>query len=52
MRIFKNKFGTDVGKLLFVNRVVDLWNKLPQNVVDSMNVETFKVRLDDYNSEK
>jgi len=49
MRIFKSRFRTDVGKFSFVNRIVELWNKLPQNVVESMNVETFKVRLDAYN---
>jgi len=52
MRIFKSRFRTDVGKFSFVNRIVELWNKLPQNVVESMNVETFKVRLDAYNGGK
>ena len=30
----------------FSNRVVNLWNTLPQTVVDAKNVDNFKIRLD------
>ncbi len=33
-------------KILFPVRVVELWNKLPPELVDTASNETFKLRLD------
>jgi len=38
----------DLRKYFFSNRVVNVWNSLPQNVVDSTTVNMFKRRLDKY----
>ena len=32
----------------FSSRVVNTWNSLPSNVVDSITITTFKNRLDEY----
>ena len=39
-KIVKNSFRLDVS-----NRVVDAWNELPQYVVDTETVNSFKARL-------
>jgi ABC-type bacteriocin/lantibiotic exporter with double-glycine peptidase domain len=31
-----------------VNRIVDLWNTLPQSVIDAKDVRQFEIRLDKY----
>ena len=36
------------GKYFFFNRVVNIWNELPSNIVNSSTIETFKNRLDKY----
>ena len=36
----------DIRKYSFTNRVVSLWNSLPEKVVNAENVNTFKNRLD------
>ena len=47
-KIVKNSFCLDVRKNYFRNRVVDLWNELPQYVVDAETVNCFKARLDKF----
>ena len=44
-KIVKNSFRLDVTKNIFSNRVVDVWNELPQYVVDAETVNSFKARL-------
>jgi hypothetical protein len=36
----------DLRKYLFVNRIVSLWNNLPDYVVSAETVNSFKNRLD------
>ena len=38
----------DVRKHFFSNRVVDLWNSLPEYVISANSVNSFKNRLDKY----
>jgi hypothetical protein len=45
------RFQTNVGKHFFTCRVIDDWNRLPQTVVESKNVEMFKNRLDKFYKE-
>ena len=45
-QIVQEKEQNAVEKQFFSNRVVDDWNRLPQHVVDSENVDMFKRRLD------
>jgi hypothetical protein len=44
-KIFKNRCRTNFRKFQFSNRVVDSWNSLPDHVVNSPNINTFKSRL-------
>ncbi|MBN3305245.1 GTD2B protein, partial [Amia calva] len=39
-------FKTENSRRFFTQRVVTIWNKLPNNVVDAENLGTFKNRLD------
>ena len=45
-RIVKNSFRLDFRTNFFSNRVVNIWNELPQYVVDAETVNSFKARLD------
>ena len=46
MKLYKSKFRLERKKHYFLDRVIDGWNKLPANVVNSTSVNTFKVELD------
>ena len=41
-------FKYDLRKFFFTNRIVNLWNDLPDCVVTAVNINTFKGRLDKY----
>ena len=45
-KLFKKRFNTNVGKYSFSNRVVDIWNTLPCDVVASSTVVAFKSKID------
>ena len=47
-KIIGKRFQSNEAKHFFFNRVVNIWNKLPSNVVDCTLVETFKHCLDKY----
>ena len=36
----------DVRKYFFTNRIVEPWNELPQDIVDSITVNEFKGKYD------
>ena len=39
-------FKTDIAKNFFTNRIVDVWNKLPPDVVNAETINNFKNKLD------
>ena len=47
-KLFKYRARLDVRIYSFSNRVVDLWNSLPDSVISAETVFTFETRLDDY----
>ena len=47
-KITGKRFSTTEAKHFFTNRVVNIWNNLPRNVVNATTIETFKNRLDAY----
>ena len=47
-KLDKFRFRKDIGKNWFVNRVVYLWNKLPNDIISANTLDTFKNRLDIY----
>ena len=48
LKLYKDRFCLDIAKFSFSNRVIDEWNLLPNDVIDSPNVNAFKNRLDRY----
>ena len=47
-KLFKERFETNVRGHFFTNRITDLWNNLPQDVVNASSVNQFKNKLDNY----
>ena len=47
-KIIGKRFETNEAKYFFFNRIVNVWNGLPSNVVNSITIEAFKTRLDNY----
>ena len=47
-KVIGKRFSSNKAKHFFFNRVVNVWNSLPSDVVDSVTVETFKNRLDKF----
>ncbi|KFO64609.1 hypothetical protein N302_04015, partial [Corvus brachyrhynchos] len=45
-KLKEGKFGLDMRKKFFTDRVVRYWNRLPSDVVDAPSPEAFKARLD------
>jgi hypothetical protein len=45
-KLKKGRFYTNVRKHFFSERVVNLWNALPDQIVDAPTINTFKNRLD------
>ena len=46
LRIKGRSFKTEVRKKLFTQRVVNLWNSLPQRAVEAKSLDGFKRELD------
>ena len=46
MKLFKLRCRTTVRQKFFSLRIVNEWNKLPQDVVEAPSINTFKNRLD------
>ena len=47
-KLDKFRFRKDIGKNWFGNRVVDMWNRIPNEVIAANTLDTFKNRLDIY----
>ena len=45
-KLTKNRSRLDVRKFYFTNRVVDLWNNIPDSIVCAKSVKSFENRLD------
>ena len=48
MILQKNRTGYDLRKFFFTNRVVNMWNSLPDSVVHAESTDVFKKRLDKF----
>ena len=48
IRLSKNRSHYDLRKFSFNNRIVNIWNSLPNAVVDVYSVDLFKSRLDNF----
>ena len=46
LKMRKDRFRLGVGKFSFGNRIVDEWNCLPQEAIESTSVNMFKNRVD------
>ena len=42
------KFHTNMQKTFFMVKVMEHWNRLPREIVESPSMETFKTRLNTY----
>ncbi len=47
-KLFQQRSAKDIRKHYFTNRVVKVWNSLPDDVVNAPSVNTFKNRLDKF----
>ena len=48
LKLVKNHCRLDVRKNCFTNRVVNVWNSLPDNVVTAKSLNSFKSKLNTY----
>ena len=45
-KLKKNSFNTNQYKYFYTNRIVNLWNSLPNHIVNSKSVNMFKNKID------
>lgn len=48
MKLYKERVNKDVLKYSFGNRVIDTWNSLPEEVIKSNSINSFKNRFEKY----
>ena len=48
LKLFKHRFNCNIGKFSYVNRIVDEWNNLSEDVISCNTVNAFKNKLDRY----
>jgi len=44
-KLYKQRSSTNVVAAFFVNRVVDIWNFLPEDIVDFSSLTAFKITI-------
>ena len=47
-KLFKKRVRLDIAKYSFSNRICNVWNSLPNAIVDAPSVNAFKSGLDNY----
>ena len=47
-KLIKDSFHCDVRKFSFTSRIVNVWNSLPNSVIDVDSVDIFESRLDKF----
>ena len=50
-KIFKGRYNTNVRKRVYSVRVAHGWNRLPRDVIKTKSLNSFKKKLDDYETE-
>ena len=45
-KLFQRRYKKDIRKYSFTNRIVTIWNSLPNDVVNAPSINSFKNRLD------
>ena len=48
LKLYTHQVDKDIGKFAFQNRIVKIWNSLPNHVVNSKDVISFEKHLDDF----
>jgi hypothetical protein len=48
LKLFQNHVPYDLNKYFFSNRIISLWNSLPNYVVSACSVKVFEIRLDSF----
>ena len=46
LKLFKPSFKLNGGKYTFSNRVIDSWNRLPEDILGCESLDNFKKKLD------
>lgn len=46
LKLYKTRFNSDIGKNKFGNRVIDSWNKLPEDLLECSTLNAFKNGID------
>jgi len=46
LKLEQRKFQINLWKNFFIVRVMEYWNRLPKEVVESLSAEIFKTHLD------
>jgi hypothetical protein len=51
-KLFKPGFHLDCRKYSFSKRVINIWNSLEENIIESRTVDSFKVNIDKFLKER
>ncbi|KFV64685.1 hypothetical protein N307_01686, partial [Dryobates pubescens] len=46
LKLQQGRFRLDIRRKFLTRRVVELWNRLPRDMVEAWSLKTFKIRLD------
>ena len=48
LKLYKERVNKDVLKFSFGNRVIDQWNSLSEDIINTNSINSFKNRIDNY----